>query len=133
MKNYYIKFIEYILDNIVNKTTHEIYFFTHDIDLLKLKLKNKNINFDLNNIKTFYNSNELKQNYGLNKYGLLLRDNTIINKVSCPTKLEDYISNGLIPVFFKNQDTLGDYDNLKYVDVDFIINNGNFIFTPYLR
>ena len=115
--------IDYILDNVVNKTLHKIKFFTHDKNLLQMMLKNKNIKFDLNNIMTFNNSDELKKKYKLNKYGLILRNNCIINRVSCPTKLEEYISNGLVPVFFKNQDTLGDFDNLKYVDIEFITSN----------
>jgi subtilase family serine protease len=33
------------------------------------------------------------------KFGFVIRDNSIINRVSTPTKLSTYISNGIIPIY----------------------------------
>lgn len=48
------------------------------------------------------------------KYGLLIRKKHVVNKVSTPTKMNTYLSNGLIPIFsdaveaFKENIILGD-------------------------
>lgn len=41
---------------------------------------------------------EVQKYYGQNSFGIVLREDSIVNRVACPTKLIEYISNGLIPV-----------------------------------
>ncbi|MCM1332075.1 MAG: hypothetical protein NC248_05640 [Bacteroides sp.] len=44
-------------------------------------------------------SNELESRLRNYKYGFIVRDNSIINRVATPTKLSNYMGAGLIPVF----------------------------------
>ncbi len=55
---------------------------------------------------------ELKNYYFYCDYGILLRDEHILNKVANPTKLSEYMEYGLIPIV-KYED-IGDYLNLGY-------------------
>lgn len=48
-------------------------------------------------------------------FGFIIRDNNILNQVSCPTKLVEYICNGIIPI--TNGFQLGDFFNLHYITV----------------
>ncbi|HFF8989428.1 TPA: hypothetical protein ACGFBC_001951 [Clostridium perfringens] len=53
---------------------------------------NKNINLEIN-----YNLNkkELQSIYEKSDIGVIYRDNIVLNKVSCPVKVAEYLSNGL--------------------------------------
>lgn len=42
---------------------------------------------------------KVKEEMSIAKFGFCLRENTIINNVSTPTKLSSYISNGVMPIF----------------------------------
>lgn len=123
--------LDYVIDKILNKSIHDVYFFSHDVNIIKNKIKNKKIKIKDEQIKTFVEQDELIKNYNLFKYGLILRNNNVINKVSSPTKLEDYITNKIVPIVFDNQDTLGDYENLKCVDINFILNNNDLSLEEY--
>lgn len=50
------------------------------------------------------------------KYGLLIREDMIVNNVATPTKMNTYLANGIIPVY---SDVVGDFKdifkNLKYI------------------
>lgn len=48
-------------------------------------------------------------------FGLVLRDDSIVNRVACPTKMVDYFLNGVIPVVL--QPSIGDFQDygFKYV------------------
>ena len=41
---------------------------------------------------------EVECYYSKNTFGIILRENSIVNKVACPTKLIEYIQAGLVPV-----------------------------------
>lgn len=41
---------------------------------------------------------ELSKYYAIANYGFVLRDNDIVNKVACPTKLIEYLFYGIIPI-----------------------------------
>lgn len=47
------------------------------------------------------------------KYGFLLRENTVINKVATPTKMGTYLAAGIIPIFTT---AVADFDNLLPLD-----------------
>lgn len=47
--------------------------------------------------------------------GFVLRDDTLVNKVACPTKLMEYMASGVIPVVI--QPCIGDFDELGYAYV----------------
>jgi hypothetical protein len=55
---------------------------------------------------------DLKYYYSLAHYGMILRDSTIVNKVSNPTKLSEYLAFGITPIVL-NPD-VGDYFAMGY-------------------
>ena len=59
---------------------------------------------------------ELGEMYKGCDYGFLLRDESVVNRVACPTKILEYIAYGIIPVL-KTQ-KIGDFDEmgLHYLD-----------------
>lgn len=57
----------------------------------------------------------LMEKYTECDYGLILREDHIVNRVSCPTKLIEYLCMGIIPVF--DSDNIGDF---KKMGVQFI-------------
>ena len=123
--------IDYIINNLLGKTNFNYNFFSHDKYLLIYKLKNINKLQFVSNIENFTNIEDLRFNYKLNIYGLLLRDNIIVNSVSCPTKLCDYIIDDLVPVIFDNNLIIGDFKDLKYIFVDDLQNNINLTLEEY--
>lgn len=52
------------------------------------------------------------------RYGFLLRDDSPINRVACPTKLIDYLSFGIIPVMLSPD--VGDFaaDGMQYIPLE---------------
>jgi hypothetical protein len=55
---------------------------------------------------------ELQAEYEGADFGLVLRDDDIVNRVSCPTKLFDYLSHGIVPIV--RSPLLGDFDEYGY-------------------
>lgn len=62
-------------------------------------------------LKTVSNS-EVYNYYKKNTFGIVLRDNDIVNRVACPTKLIEYIQCGLLPVV--KSPYIGDFFELGY-------------------
>ncbi len=54
-------------------------------------------------------------------FGFIIREDNIVNAVSCPTKLTEYICNGVIPI--KNEYSLGDFSGIKYISVEKFVRN----------
>lgn len=52
------------------------------------------------------------------KFGFVIRENHILNKVSCPTKLIEYMLYGVVPVV--DFEDLGDFVSLGYKSVNYI-------------
>ena len=53
---------------------------------------------------------ELLHAYRQCHFGLLLREDTIINHIACPTKLVEYIAMGIVPILESPQ--IGDFESL---------------------
>lgn len=60
----------------------------------------------------------LREEYLTSDFGFILRDNSTVNKVACPTKLIEYLSYGVIPIA-KNPD-IGDFkdDGMAYLAIE---------------
>ena len=60
----------------------------------------------------------LEKVYSRARYGFALREDMIINRVACPTKLVEYCAFGLVPIMLSNR--IGDFDRygLKFVHFD---------------
>ncbi len=54
----------------------------------------------------------LKEYYSLAHYGFVLRDTTVVNKVSNPTKLSEYLAFGITPIVLEPR--IGDYFEMDY-------------------
>lgn len=124
--------VDYIIDKLLGNSNFNYNFFTHDYVQLINDINKKNKYKYVSMIKSFNNIDELNNNYKNNMFGFLLRDESVINNVSSPTKLCDYIINNLVPVLFKNNLCIGDYVGIKYVDTDFILNNNELTSEEYM-
>jgi glycosyltransferase involved in cell wall biosynthesis len=87
------------------------------------------------NIKYAECKYDMVNSYYINKkYGLILRDDDIVNNVSCPTKLTDYILNGIIPIV--KTENIGDYVEFGYNYIkfsDFLLNNDKYDFDKMIN
>lgn len=52
---------------------------------------------------------EVKDHYLSHEYGFILRDEMLVNKVACPTKLVEYLYWGVIPIIITHN--IGDFDS----------------------
>lgn len=61
---------------------------------------------------------ELRNEYSMCQYGLMLREDCVINRVACPTKLIEYLEYGIIPVL--STTAIGDFmqDGLRYITAE---------------
>lgn len=61
---------------------------------------------------------ELMATYAECHYGFILREDSIVNRVACPTKLVEYIASGIVPII--DSDEIGDFKQygMQYVCFD---------------
>ena len=61
---------------------------------------------------------EIEKDYRECHFGLLLRDDNIVNSVACPTKIVEYLEYGVLPVL--KSENIGDFKELgmKYVRIE---------------
>lgn len=61
---------------------------------------------------------EVIEAYASCDYGFLLRDDVVINRVACPTKLVEYLAAGIIPIL--NAPNIGDFvqDGMSYISLN---------------
>lgn len=66
-------------------------------------------------------SAEVHSYYRDASYGFMLRDDTVLNRVACPTKLIEYMCNGVIPIVLSPN--IGDAQALgfKYITLDSLL------------
>jgi hypothetical protein len=55
-------------------------------------------------------SSEVHTVYRKSKYGIILREDNLVNRVACPTKMVEYISYGLLPIL--DTPHIGDFADL---------------------
>lgn len=79
--------------------------YVKDIEMAKKIIKKKEIN---NYTVDYVSPEELKKRLKKAKYGFCIRDNIVVNQVATPTKLSNYISNGVIPIYSKCIDSFHD-------------------------
>ena len=101
----------------VHLNTHRFsfIFLVTDVDLIRKKYQELYA-CDFPDMLKSVSPEEVSSYYKVAKYGLLLRDDNVVNQVACPTKLIEYISYGLIPIFASDQ--IGDFKTLglKYYE-----------------
>lgn len=97
------------ISQIKNNQNFDIKILTPDIDEFKREAEK----FDIRNLKIesklpFELVNEYKQAH----LGFILREDNIVNTVACPTKLVEYMENGIIPIVL--QPEIGDFNAMGY-------------------
>jgi hypothetical protein len=85
-------------------------FVSHDQGLLKQKASELKLE-DRLTIRSAKKS-ELPDIYMNHDFGFVLREETAVNTVSCPTKLSEYLDFGIVPVV--KYTSLGDFDRFGY-------------------
>lgn len=55
---------------------------------------------------------DLNSYYSIADFGFILRDDLLLNRVACPTKLSEYLSYGIIPIV--KYSLIGDFSDLGY-------------------
>lgn len=74
----------------------KLIILTRDKNTALEKIKNTNIkNYLIDHVRP----DELHKVLDIAKYGFIIRDDVIVNRVATPTKLSTYIANGLIPIY----------------------------------
>lgn len=82
---------------------------TYDAEAFKgVDKKNRSTPYIIKSVK----SSEVGLYYSKSTFGFVIRDNTIVNRVACPTKLIEYLSYGVVPIV-DNAD-IGDFKALGY-------------------
>lgn len=85
-------------------------FLSHD--WAKLKDLGEQLEVPADTRYEFCKKDNLYDRYAAFDYGLVLRDDTPVNKVACPTKLYEYMSCGIIPIV--RLEHMGDFVELGY-------------------
>ena len=103
--------------SIIKKTykKYDYRIYTFDIDYFKRVINDENVLKEIT-IET-KNKDELYEEYKKADYGFLLRDDNVINNVSYPTKLIEYLSFGIIPICDTKR--IGDMEELKINTIDY--------------
>lgn len=97
------------ISKLIDNPNYEFEIFTPDTDIfINEAQKYKIENLSIKNKKP----NELQEEYKYADLGLILREDNIVNRVACPTKLIEYMENGVIPVVL--QPEIGDFNALGY-------------------
>lgn len=92
---------------IANKTSkYEFIFLTHDKEAFS-DLRNND-----GSLLKSVSSQEVVKYYKKASMGFILRDDTIVNRVACPTKLIEYLENGVVPIVLS--ENIGDFNTLGY-------------------
>jgi glycosyltransferase involved in cell wall biosynthesis len=85
-------------------------FLTGDTNVFQSKLDEYSLN---NNVELkSVEKNKVYEEYKKADFGFVLRDENTVNTVSCPTKLIEYLTYGLIPIVI--QPEIGDFNDLGY-------------------
>jgi hypothetical protein len=106
-----------------SKTVATFSFLSHEYELIKSRAQE--LDLDSSAFYGFCSKLELPTAYKSHDFGLVLRDDTAVNRVSCPTKLCEYLDFGLIPIV--RSPNLGDYQDHDYAYVTEAEFRGGFI------
>lgn len=95
------------------ETTREVAKFTFlSHDWKTIEELARRTSFCLESHFGFCPKSDLAAEYRRHDFGLILRDDTAVNRVACPTKLFEYMSSGVVPIV--RSPALGDFLELNY-------------------
>ena len=103
-----------------NSCTYKIY--SRDVDVFRKKIAEYGIRANVEVATKTHD--ELEKAYDTCDFGFALRDESIVNRVACPTKIIEYIQHGIIPVL-KYED-VGDFKErgMKFVKYEDFLKGG---------
>lgn len=101
--------LQVIKSNISNKINFTI--LTGEPDKINHKLKENGIDLSLIHVKSV-KPEELKDYYLKSNYGFVLRDDILVNRVACPTKIIEYLAYGIHPIVLSEK--IGDFEEYGY-------------------
>ena len=90
----------------INKYDFQI--LTGNPEIMQEKANKEGLKIKINSV----NTNELIKYYKNAHFGFILRDDNILNRVAFPTKLIEYITNGIVPIVLKTE--IGDFKRFGY-------------------
>ncbi len=101
------------------KSFANVRILSHDWKIFSLKAKKMGISSNIT--FGFCSKKDLSKEYSKADFGLMLRDDTAVNRVACPTKIFEYMSYGIIPI--TRSESIGDFKEFDYAYIsesDFI-------------
>ncbi len=100
------------------KMNEHIYFHFLSNDFHSIKKKAKQLGISKNVSFGIAKKHEIPGIYKKFPFGMVFRDDVPVNRVSCPTKLSEYLDFGIIPIV--KSPLLGDFleDGYSYVTID---------------
>jgi len=63
------------------------------------------------------NPEEVSDYYQKANYGLILREDNLVNHIASPTKLSEYLCFGIVPIV--DNSNIGDFENLNYKSINY--------------
>ena len=93
-----------------SKEYAKLTFLSHDWESLKKQGQKMHLPEDTG--YEFCEKSKLYIKYSEFDFGLVLRDDTPVNRVACPTKLYEYMSCGVIPIV--RTENMGDFKEFGY-------------------
>ena len=100
---------------------YKLVILTKDIEMFEKKVSARGLQD--RTIITFSPSEEIYKYYTIANYGFVLRDEHLLNMVSCPTKLTEYLAWNIIPILkSKNIGDLPSWD-VDYITIDQLNDN----------
>ncbi len=110
--------IDLMLENVTKICllhSRKFIFLTNDIKNMEKKIAEYGLNKYKNIYVTSVSKDKLGVFYSIATYGFILRDLHILNRVSNPTKLSEYLMYGMIPIVLS--DEIGDYKKYGYKNI----------------
>lgn len=108
----------------------KLFIYTNDKDKAEKIIKQ----FDIKNYYLSYvSSDELGQKIRKIKFGFVLRENNVVNNVATPTKLSNYISHGIIPIYSPCLRSFNEYNNHGGLAIPFDLGNINLSLSRLIR
>lgn len=96
-----------------NKFAYDYDILTHDIKAFE-SIKTTNRKISIQSVLP----KDVKDHYMRASLGFILRDDNIVNRVACPTKLIEYLCYGIVPIV--KSSNIGDFEKLgyKYIQIE---------------
>ncbi|WP_113651714.1 glycosyltransferase family protein [Pedobacter namyangjuensis] len=105
--------VDYMVQLIKQNLSQKIYYYilTGEPDKMKVYFDKYEVPHSNYTLKSVH-PDKLYEFYQKAHYGFILRDDVIVNKVACPTKMVEYLQYGIIPIV--KTPFIGDFHSLGY-------------------